>query len=337
MHIRMNPARRRPDANPPLAHWSSFFSSAQAKVEQFHELAKKKREDLKMDLRNSLRQKQDLEEKQAYELKIYKQKVKHLLHEQQAGMTDIRIGHEEAIAMQQDGSRAQEHENHSENRSIKVALKDSENLHWDFLKTLKIEQEKSIMALRTEYERKNFELKEHYEKKQKTVREDCDEKRKEEITRIELKKNTHIADLMAKHKRKFDKIKKYYSDITHANLELIKNLKEEVGDMKKKEAAVQKEVNDIRRINKKLSKPLQKNRKLVEQLKADLVQYKQDKLLLAQIQASLYTMEDRLKNLEWEYEVQNQSVSRDEKTAAGWRGRNMLLVHTDVWLSVHLY
>ena len=109
-------------------------------------------------------------------------------------------------------------------------------------------------------------------------------------------------------KRKFDKIKKYYSDITHANLELIKNLKEEVGDMKKKEAAVQKEVNDIRRINKKLSKPLQKNRKLVEQLKADLVQYKQDKLLLAQIQASLYTMEDRLKNLEWEYEVQNQSV-----------------------------
>jgi len=40
------------------------------KMEQFHELAKKEREELKMSLRNSLRQKQDLEEKQAYELKV---------------------------------------------------------------------------------------------------------------------------------------------------------------------------------------------------------------------------------------------------------------------------
>ncbi len=40
------------------------------KIDQFHELAKKEREELKMSLRNSLRQKQDLEEKQAYELKV---------------------------------------------------------------------------------------------------------------------------------------------------------------------------------------------------------------------------------------------------------------------------
>jgi hypothetical protein len=39
-------------------------------VDQFHELAKKNREELKMSLRNSLRQKQDLEEKQAFELKV---------------------------------------------------------------------------------------------------------------------------------------------------------------------------------------------------------------------------------------------------------------------------
>ena len=57
------------------------------------------------------------------------------------------------------------------------------------------------MALRLEYERKCEELKAHYEKKMKVVREEYDEKRKEEVARIELKKNTHIADLMAKHKK----------------------------------------------------------------------------------------------------------------------------------------
>lgn len=293
------------------------FQQQKSKIEQFHELSKAKRDALKMELRNALRQKADLEEKQAFELKIYKQKVKHLLHEQQAGMSDLRIAGEESLTLLQDEQRAREHEHSTENRALKVTLKQSENTHWDFLKNMKLEQEKSILALRVEYERKNGDLKAHYEKKQKTVRDECDESRKEEVTRLELKKNSHIADLMAKHKRKFDKIKKYYSDITHANLELIKNLKEEVGDMKKKEQAVAKEVADIRRINKRLSKPLQKNRQLVEELKASLAQYKLDKALLARIQAELKSLEERIKNLEWEQEVATQKLAAasEEKDA----------------------
>lgn len=196
-----------------------------AKLDQFHELAKAKRETLKMDLRNKLRQKQDLEEKQAYELKIYKQKVKHLLHEQQTGMTSVRLASEEALALMQDSTRATEHNAALETRELKVALKGAETSHIDFLKHQKIEQEKSISALRNEYEQRHWELREHYEKKQKVTRDTHEETRREEVARLELKKNTHIADLMAKHKRQFDKLKKYYSDITHANLELIKNLK----------------------------------------------------------------------------------------------------------------
>ena len=156
---------------------------------------------------------------------IYKQKVKHLLHEQQSGMTDVRITQEESLSLLQDSTRGAEHGLGLENRHIKVALKSSETSHIDFLKHQKIEQEKAITQLRHEYEQRHFELKEHYEKKQKSVRDLHEEARREEVSRLELKKNTHIADLMAKHKRKFDKIKKYYSDITHANLELIKNLK----------------------------------------------------------------------------------------------------------------
>lgn len=196
-----------------------------AKLDQFHELAKAKREALKMELRTKLRQKQDLEEKQSYELKIYKHKVKHLLHEQQTGMTAVRLDSEEGLALLQDSTRATEHHSALETRDLKVALKGAETAHIDFLKTQKIEQEKTITALRTEYEQKHWELREHYEKKQKTTRDSHEDLRREEVARLELKKNTHIADLMAKHKRQFDKLKKYYSDITHANLELIKNLK----------------------------------------------------------------------------------------------------------------
>jgi len=284
------------------------FQQQKAKIDQFHDLSKQKREELKMELRNALRQKQDLEEKQAFELKIYKQKVKHLLQEQQSSMSSLRIQHEEKLHQVEVGQRADQHELSKDTRGYKVALKNAENTHWDFLKHLKVEQEQSILALRQEYERRHSELRNEYDKKQKVLRAEQDEKRKEEIQRLEMKKNTHIADLMSKHKRKFDKIKKYYSDITHANLELIKNLKEEVGDMKKKEAAVQKEVADIKRINKKLSKPLQANRELVQTLQQDLQQYKRDKMDLIEVQNALQRLEERCKNIEWEIEIGEQKM-----------------------------
>src|SRR5689334_21580281 len=101
-----------------------------------------------MSLRNALRQKQDLEEKQAYELKIYKGKVKQLLHEQQSGMTDVRLAHEENLTLTQHGARAEQHSLELDNRLVKVALKSAETEHVAFITALMTEQEKAIMVLR---------------------------------------------------------------------------------------------------------------------------------------------------------------------------------------------
>ena len=52
--------------------------------------------------------------------------------------------------------------------------------------------------------------------------------------------NTHINELMRKHERAFADIKNYYNDITHNNLDLIKALKDDVAEMKKREAQNEK-------------------------------------------------------------------------------------------------
>jgi septal ring factor EnvC (AmiA/AmiB activator) len=52
--------------------------------------------------------------------------------------------------------------------------------------------------------------------------------------------NAHINELMKKHERSFAEIKNYYNDITHNNLDLIKALKEDVAEMKKREAQNEK-------------------------------------------------------------------------------------------------
>jgi hypothetical protein len=42
------------------------------------------------------------------------------------------------------------------------------------------------------------------------------------VHEVEERKNAHIAELMARHRRAFEEVKNYYNDITHNNLDLIK-------------------------------------------------------------------------------------------------------------------
>lgn len=286
------------------------FQQQKEKIEKFWTMERKKRDDLKMLFRNKLRQKQDLEEKHSFELKVYKQKVKHLLHEQQSHMTDVRYDSEMALKLLQEDQRSTQHELNLNLRAVKVVRKGMELSHYDLLNSIKQEQEKNIMDLRQEYERKSEDLKKNYEKKMKKLREACEDKRKDDISKIEAKKTNHIQQLMSDHKAKFDAIKSYYRDITHNNLDLIKTLKEEVGDMKKKEHGVQKEVSEISRINKKLSKPLQRNKQLVEDLQKKLEIYGQDQIRLDETKKNLVRLEDKVKNLEWEKEVLMQKFDK---------------------------
>lgn len=273
------------------------------RIEKFWALEKEKRDDLTMLLRNKLRQKQDLEEKHAFELKVYKQKVKHLLYEEHTHMTDVRLDNETALKLLQDEQRDKQHEANLHLRSVAVVRKEMELRHLDLKKAIRQEQEKKIMHLRQEYERKADELKALFEKKMKEVRDEFEGKKKADIERIENRKNDHIMRLMAKHKQAFDDIKEYFSDITRANLELIKTLKEDVGDMKKKERDIQKGVVEINRIHKKRSKPLDLYKHLQTDLEKKLEVYHQEKQVLQRSKEQLVVAEERVKNQRWEHEI----------------------------------
>merc|ERR1711967_187748 len=117
------------------------------------------------------------------------------------------------------------------------------------------------------------ELQLKYEKKMKLLRDDLELRRKVEIVEIEERKNNHINELMKKHEKAFGEIKNYYNDITHNNLDLIKSLKGEVSDMKKREASNEKLMYEIAQENKKLSEPLTHALKEVDKLRHELANY----------------------------------------------------------------
>lgn len=291
------------------------FQLQKAKVENFWMMEKKQRDDLRMELRNKFRQRQDLQEKQQFEIKVYKQKVKHLLHEQQTNITDVRTESEIALKLLQDGDRASESEVKKDNRAVSVLIRDMEVSHLDLIKDLKLHQEKSIMSLRQEYERKADETKQAYEKKMKALRKDFAKRRKADVKKIETRKNNHIMKLMSKHKEEFNDIKNYFTDVTFNNLDWIHQLKDEVIKMRKKEHSDEKDMMEIAQANKKLSEPLKQHLKDVEHLRTELKNYQKDKVSLKQTKERVEVLEENLKKLNWEHEIllQKYESSKSER------------------------
>jgi hypothetical protein len=244
---------------------------------------------------------------------VYKQKVKHLLYEHQNNVAQLKEQAEMSLKIQQDDHREREAAAKKDKRSLKLELKELELAHEDAIRELKQENDKNITKLRQQYEREVKELLAKYERKMKYLREDLELRRKVEIIEIEERKNHHINELMKKHEKAFGEIKNYYNDITHNNLDLIRSLKDEVSDMKKKEISNEKLMFEIAQENKKLSEPLTRALKEVEKLRHELANYQKDKMSLQNAKSRLHVLETQLRDLTWEHEVLEQRFHHVEK------------------------
>ena len=86
------------------------YRQEREQLNYFWIVEKKRLEDKKAELRNKERELQDLEEKHAVEVKVYKQRVKHLLYEHQDEVTQEKTKGEEALSQTQTAHRLDEAE-----------------------------------------------------------------------------------------------------------------------------------------------------------------------------------------------------------------------------------
>ena len=123
---------------------------------------------------------------------------------------------------------------------------------------------------------------------------------------MEEKKDQRISQLTKEHQKKYQEIKNYYSDITATNLDLIKQLKNEINEHQKKEDADRKLLQQIEREQKDLAEPL---KQLIEEIKQLQKQLEEQKKIIEQkenLKKKIETCETRFRKLEYEYEVKLQ-------------------------------
>jgi hypothetical protein len=183
-------------------------------------LAQAKAEQLNKD-----RELEELEEKHQVEIKVYKQKVKHLLYEYQNNIAHLQGDSEKSLQLDREAATQKESQLKKDKRALKLELKEFELSHEDIIKNLKQKNDQEITLLRSDFERQAKELYTKYEKKMRVIRDELELKRKNEIHEIEERKNGQINALMKNHDKAFTEIKNYYNDITLNNLALINSLK----------------------------------------------------------------------------------------------------------------
>lgn len=291
----------------------NYFQLERDKVNTFWEITKRQLEEKKAELRNKDREMEDAEERHQIEIKVYKQKVKHLLYEHQNNIAELKAESSVALKLAQDNHSGKEMDLRKDKRALKVELKEQELSHEDVIKNLKKSHDEQITQLRQDFERQAREIEGKYEKKMRTLRDELDLRRKTEIHEIEERKNGQINTLMKNHEKAFSDIKNYYNDITLNNLALINTLKEQVEEMKKKEERMEKKMTELIAENKRLTEPLQKAREEVEELRRQLANYEKDKETLRMTKARLKITEDDFKALKWEHEVLEQRFHKTQE------------------------
>ncbi|XP_039930965.1 dynein regulatory complex subunit 4 isoform X3 [Hirundo rustica] len=302
VHLREELERERQERN--------SFQLECSRIQGYWEITRQELEEMKAELRDRDREMEEAEERHQLEIKVYKQKVKHLLHEQQENLTELRAEGVLSLRRAQKDHWDQEQEMWKEKRSLNIELKEQELANEAAITTLCLKHEEEMARLRSDFELKIKEMEAKYTTKMQALRDEMDLRRKTEIHELEERKNTQISELMGNHEGAFGAIKNYYNDITAKNLTLINLLKEQVEDLKKKEAVLEKEKADVLLQNKELTEPLQEAKELVAELQKKLVHYNRDKEALMNSKAHLKITQKELKDLQWEHEVLEQRFGK---------------------------
>lgn len=224
---------------------------------------------------------EDSEERHQVEIKVMKQKVKHLLYEHQNNLAQLKSEAQLELKVNNELNEESQLGLRTEKRQLKVSMKEQELSHEDVIRNLKKNQDSYVTGLRDQFQGQAREIEDKYEKKLRQLREELEIRRKTDIHEIEERKNAQINTLMRNHEKAFSDIKNYYNDITLNNLSLINTLKGEIEDIKKQRERLEKQMAEVQAENRRLIEPLQKAQEQVQELQRQLFSYEKDKALLA--------------------------------------------------------
>ncbi|KAM3872149.1 dynein regulatory complex subunit 4-like [Diretmus argenteus] len=275
----------------------NYFQLERDKIHTFWEITKRDLEESNAELRNRDRELEEAEERHQVEIKVYKQKVKHLLYEHQNTISELKAEGVVSTKLMQNEHAELENELHEGRRSLKLDFKVLELSNENLEKELKLKHNGESTETRNSFERHAQEIEATYAKKMQELQQELEIQRKTEISEIEDRMNSHITALLKNHEEAFSEMKAYYNEMIQNSVVVHNSLKEQIADTKRKERELEKKMAELSLQNKHLTEPLQRAKEEVAELQK-------------RAKASLKVGEKDMRDLKYEHEVLQQTFSK---------------------------
>ncbi|XP_034045349.1 dynein regulatory complex subunit 4-like isoform X2 [Thalassophryne amazonica] len=295
MHLQEELDREREERN--------YFQLERDQIHNFWEITERQLDETQALLKNLNKEIEEAEGRHQVEIKVYKQKMKHLLCEHQNTMSELRADHVVSIEAIQKDQAVLENELLQGMSALKVDIQEAPT---ENLQELKMKHDKEKTEMKNKLETQLSEIKAKYEQKYELLLQELDNKRKADVSEFEDQKNSHITCLINNHKKA---LTDYRADLQKQkvhDLDLNNSLSAHVEELKLKEMEKKAAFADISLENKCLTSDPKKAIEEVAKLQKRLKFYEKDKNMLVTLRAHLKAEEKALNNQMWEAEVLEQ-------------------------------
>ena len=288
----------------------NYYQLERDRLSTFWDVATKQLEESRAECRVKDRELEETEERHQMEVKIYKQKVKHLLYEQENHLASLKAENMLSLKVAREEHQRQEQQHLNDKQLLTAQLHDKDKQYQELLRDTKTSQSEEIERLREGFEERVREMEKRYSTRVSNLRHDLQLRLKSEVSETEERKNAQIEQMKRKHEKAFNEIKNYYNDITLNNLAMISTLKEEIKGKEDKLERNEQLLATVQSENKKLAEPLRKAREQLVELQRQLGSQEKEKSALISTQSKLKSSQKKVENLSWEVEVLKQKYER---------------------------
>ncbi|KAF7216608.1 transcript variant X2 [Nothobranchius furzeri] len=289
----------------------SFFQLERDKTQDFWEISKRKLQEAKAELRNRDRERDEAEERHQVEITVYKQKLKHVLSEQQNTISEMKMDTACSALLVQN-------QNTDSGLELHRGL---QNLQMDFQEKL-IQEGISIMELRQKHQVELMELNNKYRHRLKEVEQTFqqrmdflvtmeDKKRESAIRELENHLENRMGSVIQDQDRVLRQAEEFYTQVIKKQLsdqevpkaEALRS--EMIQKNRKLERAQQKE--------KVLKRSLKEAEQKVLELQEQLQKHVRFQEAMKENQGQQKVVEKELKDLMVEYELLLQAFQKVEQ------------------------
>lgn len=277
----------------------NYFQVERDKVNELWDISKKELDFLQNKQSNAESELEEMERAHQVEMKVYKQKVRHLLYDHRVTVGNLKEESEKNLRLLETDHQRHMTEIQENCKKLTKATEVEKGVHEASIMDQRDSHNYMITVTKKQnHEKEVARLKAYYEAKLSSLKEDLELRRRAEVNDAEERRNEHINNLIRQHEEKFEEMKSYYNSITKNNLEIIKSLKDEIATMKKNDEHNESLMYDIEKENHNLVAPLEQAQKDVAELQQKKKQYLLDKQSLSMTKARLRALKADLKKLQ---------------------------------------